>query len=70
VELREDPDLRDLPVCLVADGQGMTGPLLDRPDLPAPEGYVEKPVTERRLLSAVLTIPGLMDMQDEGGTSA
>lgn len=50
IELREDPDLRDLPVCIITGRPEMRKLIYERPALPPPEGYIDKPVEEETLV--------------------
>jgi Fe-S oxidoreductase len=49
VAMRNDPTLRDLPVCVVTGQPEMRKLIYERP-VPPPEGYVDKPVTAEALL--------------------
>jgi len=46
---RGDPDLQDVPVCIVTGRPELRKLIYDRPVAP-PEGYVDKPITEETLL--------------------
>jgi Fe-S oxidoreductase len=48
--MRKDPELRDIPVCIITGQPEMRGLIYDR-DVPKPEGYLGKPVSEETLLT-------------------
>jgi CheY-like chemotaxis protein len=50
VEVREDPALKDLPVCVVTGNPEMRKLIYERPALPLPEGFLDKPVSEETLI--------------------
>jgi CheY-like chemotaxis protein len=50
VEMREDPELKDLPVCIITGRPEMRKLIYNRANTPAPEGYISKPVDEKTLL--------------------
>ena len=49
VELRNDPEIADILVCIVSGRPEFRKVIYDRPVLP-PEGYIDKPVSEERLI--------------------
>ena len=53
--LRKDPEIADLPVCIITGKPEMRKLIYDRP-VPPPEGYVDKPVDEHDLLVSVRKI--------------
>jgi CheY-like chemotaxis protein len=60
IELREDPELRDIPICIITGQPEMRKLIYERPAKP-PEGYMDKPVTEKNLIRNVrkiLELPG------------
>ena len=50
IEMREDPELESLPVCIITGRPEMRKLIYDRATTPPPEGYVNKPVNEETLL--------------------
>ena len=50
IELREDPKLRELPVCIITGRPEMRKLIYERKSTPPPEGYISKPVSEKSLL--------------------
>ena len=57
-ELRRDPALAGIPVCIITGHPEFRRVIYDRPVAP-PEGYVDKPVNEERLLATVRRILAL-----------
>ncbi len=53
--LRADPELSKLPVCIVTGKPELRKTIYDR-DIPRPEGYLDKPVTEKDVLVNVRKI--------------
>ena len=53
--LRKDPEIAELPVCIITGKPEMRKLIYDRP-VPPPEGYVDKPVDEHDLLVSVRKI--------------
>ncbi|RLB56890.1 MAG: hypothetical protein DRI90_18380 [Deltaproteobacteria bacterium] len=49
VELREEPEVRDIPVCVITGHPEFRKVIYDRPTSP-PEGYMDKPVDEDALV--------------------
>ncbi len=49
VELRNEPEIADTPVCVISGRPEFRKVIYDRPVKP-PEGYMEKPVSEERLI--------------------
>lgn len=56
LEMRQDPDLRGLPVCIVTGRPEMRKLIYDRENVPAPEGYMSKPVKDATLVMNVRRI--------------
>ncbi len=50
IEIRNDPDIRDIPVCIVTGHPEFRKVIYDRPVRP-PEGYMDKPVIEEDLVA-------------------
>jgi twitching motility two-component system response regulator PilH len=50
IEMREDPDLEKMPVCIITGRPEMRKLIYDRANTPPPEGYMNKPVNEKSLL--------------------
>lgn len=50
IEVREDPNLKDLPVCVITGNPEMRRLIYERPATPLPEGFLDKPVSEETLI--------------------
>lgn len=61
VELRQDPDLRQIPICIITGRPEMRKLIYERPALTKPEGYLDKPVSEEVLLRGVRKILEVRD---------
>ena len=48
-EMRSDPELRDIPVCIIT-GQPELRRLIYQRTVPPPDGYLDKPIDEKGLL--------------------
>ncbi|MBW2278223.1 MAG: response regulator, partial [Deltaproteobacteria bacterium] len=48
-QMRTDPALKDIPVCIVTGKPELRGTIYDK-DVPRPEGYLDKPVSEDDIL--------------------
>jgi Fe-S oxidoreductase/CheY-like chemotaxis protein len=59
-ELRNDPDLALVPVCIITGKPELRRLIYDRP-VPPPEGYLDKPVDEETLLRNIRKILELAD---------
>ena len=57
-EMRKDPQLAGIPVCIIT-GQPELRRLIYQRGVPPPEGYLDKPVDEKRLLLSVKKILSL-----------
>jgi len=57
-EMRADPDLQDIPVCIIS-GQPELRKLIYQRVVPPPDGYLDKPVDEHKLLLSVKKILAL-----------
>jgi CheY-like chemotaxis protein len=55
-EMREDAELRDIPICIVTGRPEMRKLIYERSDCPPPEGYVDKPFDEKTLLLSLRKI--------------
>ncbi len=51
-EIRQDPELRDIPVCIIT-GKPELRRLIYQRTVPPPEGYLDKPIDEKRLLKNI-----------------
>ena len=67
IELREDPELRQLPVCIITGRPEMRKLIYDRKTIPPPEGYMSKPVTEKFLLVNIRRILEIKEKKHEKG---
>ena len=56
VAVREDPELRDIPICIITGRPEMRKLIYERPADSPPEGYMDKPFTERALMRNVRKI--------------
>ena len=56
VAVREDPDLRDIPICIITGMPEMRKLIYERPAHSPPEGYMDKPVNRKSLLRNVRKI--------------
>jgi CheY-like chemotaxis protein len=54
-EMREDPELKNIPVCIVS-GQPELRKLIYQRIVPPPDGYLDKPIHEDNLLMSVKKI--------------
>jgi CheY-like chemotaxis protein len=57
-EMRRDPDLMSIPVCIVS-GKPELRRLVYKRTVPPPDGYLDKPIDEKRLLMNVRRILSL-----------
>ena len=55
VIMREDPELRDLPICIITGKPELRRLIYER-DVRRPEGYLDKPVNEETLRTNVRKI--------------
>ncbi|MFH0812161.1 MAG: response regulator [Pseudomonadota bacterium] len=55
VDMRNDPELKSIPVCIISGRPEMRSLIYDRP-VPPPEGYLDKPVKEKAILMSVKKI--------------
>ncbi|MFC1575711.1 response regulator [Gemmatimonadota bacterium] len=62
-EMREDDELRSIPVCIVS-GQPELRKLIYQRVVPAPDGYLDKPIHEDKLLLSVRKILALAHKRD------
>ncbi len=56
---RNDPKLRSVPICIITGRPELRSLIYDRP-VPPPEGYLDKPVSEKNLLSNVRRLLNLV----------
>jgi CheY-like chemotaxis protein len=54
--LRQDEELRGIPVCIITGRPEMRRLIYERPGGGPPEGYIDKPVDERKLLRNVCKV--------------
>jgi CheY-like chemotaxis protein len=59
VLLREDPDLSDMPICIITGRPEMRKLIYERPAHSPPEGYIDKPVNQKSLMRNVRKILGI-----------
>jgi CheY-like chemotaxis protein len=64
VAVREDPELRDLPICIITGRPEMRKLVYERPAHSPPEGYLDKPVTEQVLVRNLRKIFDLREHKD------
>jgi CheY-like chemotaxis protein len=55
-ELRNDPEARQIPICIVSGRPEMRALIYEQPALTKPEGYLDKPVSEEILVRGVRKI--------------
>jgi Fe-S oxidoreductase/CheY-like chemotaxis protein len=48
--IRNDPELKSLPICIITGRPELRGTIYDK-DVPKPEGYLDKPVSEEAVLT-------------------
>ena len=56
VALRGDPELRDIPICIVTGRPEMRRLIYERPAHSPPEGYMDKPFTDKALVRNIRKI--------------
>lgn len=61
-EMRQDPELRDIPVCIVS-GQPELRKLIYQRVVPPPDGYLDKPINEEALVLIVKRLLALSKRQ-------
>jgi len=61
-EMRSDPALRDIPVCIIS-GQPELRRLIYQRTVPPPDGYLDKPIDEKSLL---LNVRKVLSLPHEG----
>jgi Fe-S oxidoreductase len=54
-QMRSDPDLKGIPVCIVTGKPELRGTIYDK-DVPRPEGYLDKPVSEDDIVTSARKI--------------
>lgn len=62
-EMREDPALKDIPVCIIS-GQPELRKLIYQRVVPPPDGYLDKPIHEDNLLMSVKKLLALASRGD------
>jgi CheY-like chemotaxis protein len=62
-EMRQDPDLRSIPVCIVS-GQPELRKVIYQRVVPPPDGYLDKPIHEDNLLLSVRKILALASKRE------
>ena len=65
IELREDPELKQLPVCIITGRPEMRKLIYERKTIPPPEGYMSKPVDEKSLLVNIRRILEVKEKKDK-----
>jgi CheY-like chemotaxis protein len=71
-DLRGDPELKTIPVCIITGKPEMRKLIYERPGGLPPEGYINKPINEKMLLQGVrliLEVPKRKDQRTQGSTS-
>ena len=61
--LRSDPELKHLPVCIITGRPEMRKLIYEHKTIPAPEGYLNKPVIEKSLVTNIRKILELGERQ-------
>jgi two-component system alkaline phosphatase synthesis response regulator PhoP len=61
VIVRKDPELCDIPICIITGRPEMRKLIYERPAGSPPEGYMDKPFTEKALMRNVRKILDLKD---------
>jgi CheY-like chemotaxis protein len=61
--MRTDPELREIPVCIISGHPELRGLIYQR-SVPPPEGYLDKPVEDKRLL---LNVRKILAREDRHG---
>jgi len=61
VILRKDDELKEIPICIITGQPEMRKLIFERPADRPPEGYMDKPVTEKALLRNIRKILALKD---------
>lgn len=56
VQVRTDPELSELPICIITGRPEMRKLIYERPAHTPPEGYLDKPVTEKVLIRNIRKI--------------
>jgi CheY-like chemotaxis protein len=56
VEVRMDPELGTIPICIITGRPEMRKLIYERPADRPPEGYLDKPVTEKALIRNIKKI--------------
>jgi CheY-like chemotaxis protein len=64
VIMREDPELQDIPICIITGRPEMRKLVYERPAHTPPEGYLDKPVTEKVLIRNVRKILDLRNHKE------
>ncbi len=65
IEMREDPELKQVPVCIITGRPEMRKLIYERKTIPPPEGYMSKPVNEKSLLVNVRKILEIRDKKNK-----
>jgi CheY-like chemotaxis protein len=63
-EIRKDPEIMEIPVCIIS-GKPELRRLIYQRTVPPPEGYLDKPIDEKRLLLNVRKILALRRKKGE-----
>ena len=63
-EIRKDPEIMEIPVCIIS-GKPELRRLIYQRSVPPPEGYLDKPIDEKRLLLNVRKILALHRRKSE-----
>ncbi len=59
VIVREDPELSEIPICIITGRPEMRKLIYERPAHSPPEGYMDKPVNQKSLMRNVRKILGI-----------
>ncbi len=67
-EIRQDPETRDIPVCIIS-GKPELRRLIYQRTVPPPEGYLDKPIDDKRLLLNIRKILSLHCRKTDGSAA-
>ena len=56
IAFRQDSELQSIPICIITGKPEMRKLIYERPALPVPEGYLDKPISEKVLVKNIRKI--------------